>query len=552
MHIVKLALFLLIIIFPVSTHAEYLDDIITEPSLKKAWELIKANRSSKAIEILSQYQQDVHSVSQYHFVYAKALMKNERLSDSLYHFRWVYLHCKESELKELALLERARIYLKLKLYHEAKGFYTIFTKEFSNSKYLKRAHSGLGKSLTGMGLLQNALAHFDKAGNLPEALFGKANVLHILGKVEEANKLYQTALSSSINKNYFQESDETRYYYGENLHIIDRVSESKKYLSSIKVSSPFKYKAEIGLGIIALRENKPKTAIEHFSFALLSKENKVIKEALLNLAKVQIKVGKIDEAKFNLEKIRHNFFSGTEYNEATFLLSIFSKKEGKIDEAISLLKELSFKGAFLDETLGELETILLDLEKNDKAKFIALWRSVGSLFLDSSREQFLLSIAEGLKESNQLFLEHTIWLLDHGSSHAKVWSCEELSRFYSEVGNTENAIYYIGNLKKLTGNTDKIYRLESKIFFEMKNFSSAALTLLLLSEIEDGDIKLFLDSAASISDQKAALTLYEKAIDKFGGSRELYISLADVLFACTNVFSNTSDNNSEGTLFTGI
>ena len=40
-----------------------------------------------------------------------------------------------------------------------------------------------------------------------------------------------------------------------------------------------------------------------------------------------------------------------------------------------------------------------------------------------------------------------------------------------------------------------------------------------------------MDSAASISDQKAALTLYEKAIDKFGGSRELYISLADVLFA---------------------
>jgi predicted negative regulator of RcsB-dependent stress response len=527
---IRLVLFLLIIFFPVNIHAEYLDDIVTEPSLKKVWELIKANRNSEAIEIISKYQQDVHSASQYHFVYAKALMKSERLFDSLYHFRWVYLHCKDNELKELAILERARIYLKLKLYHEAKGSYTIFLKEFGNSKYLKRAHSGLGKSLTGIGLLQNALAHFDKAGNLPEALFGKANVLHILDKVEEANKLYQTALSSSINKSYFQGSDETRYYYGENLRIIGKFYQSKKYLSSIKISSPFKYKAEIGLGIIALKENMPKTAIEHFNFALLSKEKKVIKKALLNLAKVQITIGKIDEAKLSLEEIRHNYFSGTEYDEATLLLSKFYKKEGKINEAISLLKELAFKGAFLDETLGELETILLDLEKKDKTKFIALWMSVGSLLRDSSREQFLLTIAEGLKESNQLFLEHAIWLLDHGSTHATIWSFEELSNFYSEIGDTETASYYTRSLKKLTGDTDKVYRLEAKILFEMKNFKSAALTLLLLKEVEDKDIKLFLAFVASISDQKAALTLYEKAIEKFGGFGELYISLADVLF----------------------
>lgn len=530
MHIIRLALLISIIIFPASAHGEHLDDIVTEPSLKKVWELIKADRSSEAIEILSKYQKKIRSSSQYHFVYATALMKSKKFFDSLYHFRWVYLNGKENELKELALLERSGIYLKLKLYHEAKGFYTIFLNKFGNSKYLKRAHSGLGKSLAGIGILENALAHFDKAGNLPEALFGKANVLHILGKVEEANRLYQTALSSSINERYFQDSDETRYYYGENLRIMGRLSQSKRYLSSIKVSSPFKYKAEIGLGKIALRENKPKTAIEHFNYALLSEENKVTKEALLNLAKVQITMGKTDEAKINLEKIRLSYFSDTEYNEAALLLSKFYKKEGKIDEATSLLKELAFKGAFLDETLGELENIVLDLKKKDKTKFIALWKSIGSLFLDSSREQFLLSIAEGLKESNQPFIEHALWLLDHGSRHAKIWSLEALARYYLEIGDTETASYYTGGLKKLTGTTDKVYRLEAKIFFEMKNFKSAALTLLLLTEVEDGDIKLFLDSVALISDQKAALVLYEKAIEKFGGSGELYISLADALF----------------------
>jgi len=523
-------------IFPVNTSAEYLNDIVTEPSLKKALQLIKAHKNSEAIAILSCYQPNVNSASHYHFVYARALMESEKLLDSLDHLRWVYLYCQDNELKELALLERANIYLKSKQYYEAKGFYTIFINEFGNSKYLNRAHSGLGRSLAGIGLLQKALEHFERADSLPEALFGKASVLHMLGKIEEASKLYQTALSSPINVYYFQDSDEAIYYYGENLRITGKLAQSKKYLSSIKLSSPFKYKAEIGLGMIAMKENMPNAAIEHFSLALFSKENQVIKQALLNLAKVQINVGKVNEAKLNLEKIRQNYFSGAEYDEATLLLSKLYKKEEKIKEAVSLLKELVFKGAFLDESLGELQTILKDLKEKDKTRFIALWRSVAPLLLNTSCEQFLLAIAEDLKESNQLFLELAMWLLKHGSTNAKVWSLEAIANAYSEIGDTKAATSYTKELKKLTSDTDKVYRLEAKIFFEMKDFKSAALRLLSLRKTEKEDIDLFLSSVASISDQKTALTLYEKAIKTFDGllQGEIYISLADVLYRLNN------------------
>jgi hypothetical protein len=274
----------------------------------------------------------------------------------------------------------------------------------------------------------------------------------------------------------------------------------------------------------------PNTAIEHFRLALFSKENQVIKQALLHLAKVQINVGKVNEAKLNLEKIRQNYFSGPEYDEATLLLSKLYKKEERIKEAISLLKELVLKGSFLDEALGELEAILNDLKEKDKTTFIAMWRSVDTLLLNSYHEQFLLNIADGLKESNQLFLKHAMWLLKHGSTHAKVWSCEVIANFYSDIGGTKTAIYYTKMLKKLTSDTDKVYRLEAKILFEKENFKSAALRLLSLREIEDRDIDLFLSSVASISNQKTVLTLYEKAIEKYNGFGELYISLADVLY----------------------
>ncbi|MBA4394625.1 MAG: hypothetical protein C0407_13825, partial [Desulfobacca sp.] len=73
----------------------------------------------------------------------------------------------------------------------------------------------MGQSLVAIGQLPTALQYYEKAGDGLEAIFEKANILHRLGRVKEAQALYVKGISK--DEAYFLSSEELVFYYGENL-----------------------------------------------------------------------------------------------------------------------------------------------------------------------------------------------------------------------------------------------------------------------------------------------------------------------------------------------
>ncbi len=527
MHVIGFVLFLFIILLPLDSDAEHGNESIKTPTLKKTLESLKLEMYSETIKILSEYRSEVKNEAAYHFIYGRALKETKRFHDSLEHFRLAYLYASNNELKELSLLERAEVYFKMKRFREARALYILFLKNYPDSEYLKKTHLGLAKSLAGIGLLRDSLKYYDKAEKGPESVFGKASILQRLGMVKEANGLYATGIEQY--RNYLQGSDESRYYLGENLRSMGKLSEAKEYLLSLK-GSPYEYEAELSLGMIATGESETENAIKHFHAALLSTNRDIRRHALLNLARAHIINGNVNEAKLSLEEIRYKHFYGDEYDEAILKLSEIYRMEGKFDAAASLLKELVMRPSPLREALDGLEAILQDVKERDMPQFIHLWKSVGPWLLESSREPFLLNIAGALKDTGKPFLEVTLWLLKHGSTETKMRSLKALADFYAVIGDTKIARVYIERLRKAYGTTDEILRMEAEIFYEDRDFRSLAEKIMAIKRIKQEDLRLFMDTFTSAKDVEKAIIFYEKTLKKLRGEAEIYNKLADVLY----------------------
>ena len=111
---------------------------------------------------------------------------------------------------------------------------------------MTRANLGLAQSLTGMGCLPEALQYYEKAGEGSGVIFAKANILHRLGRLEEAHQLYLKGIAA--DKTYFLSFPEHIFYYGENLQQMGKDQEAVQYLTS-KMGDPiFEKKADLVLG----------------------------------------------------------------------------------------------------------------------------------------------------------------------------------------------------------------------------------------------------------------------------------------------------------------
>lgn len=525
--IVSVAIF---IILPVASRAESFEEMIEVDSLKKAWGSLKTKRPLEALTLLSEYHHDTadtESRAQYHFIYAKAMEATKKPFDAVEHLRLAYLYSEKSGMKELSLFERAETYLRMNCFHEAKSNYYIFIKNFPDSHYLEKVHLGLAKSLMGIGLFKDAAGQYEKAHNVPEALFGKANALHRLGNIKEANDVYTAAISQ--DSSYLKKSDETLCYLGENLRLMGRLTDARRYLTAVKDTS-FKGKAEISLGLIAAEESKKVEAVNHFRSALLSRDRQVKSQALLNLAEAEIKAGRVNEARGHLEEIRYRYPYGREYERSLVTLSRLYRNEGKLSEALSLLKELVFKQSPPKEALDELEVILLEVKEKDTVQFMEHWKYVGQRLLDRSRMQFLLKIAEALENTGQPFLEITTWLSKHGSDSVKTKSLSVLAEFYADMGDISTAQKYLRNIRAMKGSGDEIIRVEAKILYNENDFKSVSEKLMSIKNMQQVDLKLLGTTLTSAKDINKALAFYQRAIKEKGGNSEDYMRLADILY----------------------
>jgi tetratricopeptide (TPR) repeat protein len=503
------------------------EDQITLPPLKKALEELGAHNRAGALRILTGFKPDSASMAQYHFVYGRLDIGQQKPLQAVEHFSKAYLYAPKGDLKEIALLERAETYIKMKYFYEARTSYGIFLKTFPESRFLGKVYFGLAKSLAETGSLRDALTYYEKAGATPEVLLGKANVLHRLGKTQEAAAIYATARLSG--RQLLSASDESLFYLGENMLFVNKPEDAKRYLSDVK-GQPFRTRAELLLGQIALHSNKTDEAMKLFNAALASKDREVRKQALLNMSDLEIKEGKTTEAKARLEEIRAKYPYGRAYEEALLKLAGIFRQEGAYEKATGILAGLAARPAVREEALAGLEQTFRELRSKDRKQFAGLWKTGGALLMDVSREKFLLEVADDLRNEGKAFSDLMQYLAKYGTESAKIRSLAALAGNSIAKGDVAGSEGYMLKLRQLKGSAEEIIALEARIAFVQKDHKTAAQKLLQLKKLHTDDVKMLGNILDLSHDQPKAVARYEKAVRESGGDAEAYVRLGDFMY----------------------
>lgn len=502
-----------------------LEEGIVDPPLKRAWELVLADRPTDARQILSNYRPDPEVRVYYHFILGKSLEKNQKLSEAMEHYRSAYLYAPPGELKEVALLERAAGYRRIKNYDEAKLTYSLFLSHYPKSKYWEKAYLGMAHSLASIGLLPKALYYYERAGDSLEVLFGKATTLHRLSQWQKAHEFFSKGLTR--DKTYLLKSEELIYYYGENLMRIGKDQEAIPYLSTTIKDPILKMKADISLGKIALKSGKKEEAVNYFNSALSSTDRKVKQEALFQLGEAQLGAGKKNEARQIFQEYLQKYPSGKAQEDVQLKLATLDLEEGRFEQAGKRFKEVVLSIHPTQEAFVGLERCLLQMKEKEPAKMISLWKAVSQKFLESSREPFLLLMSEALKGSGQPYLELHRWLIKNGSLKAKVRSLLALAEAQVEAGDLNSAWDTLNALKKGKVSGDDLLRLEARILYSRKDYGEAAERLLSLKKVVLQDLPLLEDTLSSARNSKKAMAFFEKQVVLLGGNANNYITLAD-------------------------
>jgi tetratricopeptide (TPR) repeat protein len=528
MNVMRLCLLFLAVWYPLSAYAaDISEEQITSPTLRKAMESLKANKPSDALKIVSEFKPDIATLDQYHFVSGRLRNSMKKPLEAVEHFRKAYLYAPKGDMKEISLIERAETYLGMRYFYEAKSVYFVFLKEFPQSRFLGRVYPGLARSLAEAGSHREAIAYYEKAGNSPDVLIGKANTLHRSGMYPEADNAYAAALETG--EALIRTSDESLYYLGENLRLMGKFSEAAKYLSLVK-SPPFKSRADLSLGIAAMQQEKSEDAVKSFSDVLSSDDNETKKRAILSMADLDLKQGKMEEAKKRLEDLKVRYPYGKTYDEALLRLARLYRKEGNAEKAAQVLSEVAFKPWLKKEVLAEFEDLLVDARSRDKEQFGRLWKTAGPLLLDASREKFLLEVAADFRNSDGPFLDIVQYLAKYGTEGGKMKSLAILAGYYAEKGDADRAGDYLKKLKAMKGSGEEILRLEARLAYVKKEYKTAAEKFLQVKKLQTGDLNALGDIIAAGQDLPKALARYEKTLKETGGDARAYIRIADIIY----------------------
>lgn len=491
--------------------------------LGKALELIRLQRPREAVSILSEYKPAANELSSYHQTYAKALKASNKELAAIEQLRLAYLYSPPGEAKELLLLERADTYLKLRYYPEAALWYRIFIKDFPAFRNISSVHLNLGDALYKLGSFDEALLHYEKAGDSPNALLGKANSLQAKGKTSSAHDVYMNL--GSTHRNFINSSDEALYNAGENLRLMGKPADAKVYLNQIKAPE-LKSRANFSLGLIELDGMAYASAVKFFELAAQAVDIKLKRKALLHLADAYTRLGKKEEAKLRLLEIKNKYPYGKDYDEALLRLARFYKDEGKLDAALPIFKELVFRRSPEVNAINEFEAMLLEAKEKNTEEFLKLWKLVGHWLLDPARSEALLKIAKGLRNEGTPFLKLSRWLLKYGTESAKTRTRLELADFYADLGDAATASKHLNEVK-IAAKDDDMLRINAKIYRLNAENKKAAETIRAIKEARQEDIESLSDMPEEIKNIQRAAAFYEKQQGKPEGTAVAYIKLAD-------------------------
>jgi len=500
----------------------------TLPSpMERARDLVKENKPDQALAVLSSYLPDPGERSLYHALYARTLVQAERAYESIEHYRMAYIYSTSQADKEQLLLERAETYSRLGYDTEAAVCLDVLLKTFPKSSLTEQAELGIAEARYRLGEYRESLAHFEKSGTSLRASYGKAGALQRLGRSAEAHEIYQRLLKE--DPNILNSPGETLYNMAESFRQSGNLNDSRIYFNAVK-DDAFKYKASLGLGMIAMDERSYDRAAEQFRAASASPERAIRREAILLQAEAFTKLGSYNEAEAALQGIRKNYPYGSAYDRAALLLARLYRERGRYEDSLRLLKELIYRRTPSGAALDELETILLEAAGRKSADMVKLWSIGGRWLLEPTRSPTLVRIARGLRHTGKPFIDVCTWLIRYGPGDAKTQARLLLADFYAGLGDTATASSYLARAR-VKGHSDEAVRVRARIDLANRKPVPAAEGLMTLREAGQDDLLLLLDAVRSADPKRvrSAVDYCDRQFKKSPGTLPVYIRLADLL-----------------------
>ncbi len=524
-------IFVTLMLILANTHNVKAGERATPPTpLERAKVLIAENKPAMTIDALSAYRPSHEELSDYHYVYARALTALNHPYESIEHYRLAYLYANAPADKERMLFERAEVYAGMGYSSEAAVCFKTFLKQFPRSSFSERAHLGIADARYRLGQFREALDHYEKAGTSHQTLIKRAITLQALNRNEEAHKIFRDMIEQ--DPDLVRSSPEWIYNLGESYRRMGKLNDARSFFELVK-DPAFKYQAARGLGLIALTEKRFDDAVAAFNTAAESPERSLRREAIMNRADAYMQAGKNEEAQTSLLEIKKNYPYGKQYDAALVLLARLYRTQGKFNESIALLRELILRRNPVPAALNEIEAIFNEAKDRDPAQFVKLWNTAGSLLLDPSRAASIVKIAPHLRSAGKPFLDVCSWLIKYGTGDVQSEALLLLADFYADLGDAAAARDYLKRANPAVV-SDTVLRIRAKISLASQEGTNAAESIMKIHDVSEDDVRLLLDSMKLLANIKKETAFCERAIAKTSVSPTIAVRFADILYAAGN------------------
>ncbi len=498
--------------------------------LERAKVLIAENKPAMTLEALSTYHPSHDELSDYHYIYARALTALKHPYESIEHYRLAYVYASSPADKERMLFERCEVYAGMNYSSEAAICFDAFLKEFPRSSFSERAHLGIANARYRLGEYGEALVHYEKAGTSHQTLISRAITLQALNRNEEAHKLFREMIEH--DPELVRSSPETIYNLGESYRRVGKLNDARIFFELVKAPA-FKYQAARGLGLIALAEKRYDDAVAAFTTAAESPERDLRREAIMNRADAYMQMGKTDEAQAALIEIKKDYPYGKQYDAALVLLARLYRTQGKYSESIALLRELILRRTPVDAALDEIEAIFNEAKDRDPDQFLKLWTTAGRWLLDPSRARSIVKIAPHLRSAGKPFLDVCFWLTKYGPEDVRSEAWLLLAQFSADLGDTASARTYLKRANP-AHSSDAILRIRAKIAVASQEARNAAELIMKVQAVNEDDILLLLDAMKLLTNIGKETAFCERALQKITVSPSTAVRFADILYAAGN------------------
>lgn len=431
--------------------------------------------------------------------------------------------------------EKARIYFELaetyfaaRYFHEAALYCRLCLRACSSPDLAASARLLLAESLCRRGFFAEAAREFARSGKTPEALFGRANALQRMGKTKEATRAYEHALAA--DPAYPERSEETRCLLGENLAGFDP-ERAGRYLLTVN-GEPFRGRAALALGAIALAGGSGDKAAAFFRRALGSGDRQVRRLALFRLAEASEAVGDAREAAARLEELRVQYPHSPESLSALVRLARLRRKERNYAAAASLLGGvLAARSAECGaEAVEEAVALLGEVEGKDPAVFARLLRAVGPALAARNDENTLMKLAQRLEGAGPAAAPLFERLARSRSLAARTRGLLWLARRAAMNRDGEGARRLLEEAKRVRMAPKDLGRIEAAAALAAGDRRGAARAFLSLGALCEDDIPLFADVFEAAGDRRKAAALFKEAAARFGAGSAHLVRLADLLY----------------------